>query len=484
MKLNVKNWIKKYKGLSIQVKASVWYMICNVLQKAVVFLTTPIFTRIMSTEDFGLYTVYNSWYWVVAVFATLNLYCGAFNNGMFEYKTERDFYTSSIQGLSTTFSTALFLLYLPFREWVYQVTGLSFMMCILMYLELLTSPALSFWLARQRFEYRYKAMAKVTIGVAIFRPLFSATAVILSSNKGLARIVSYVAVQFAVGLVFYIYNFYKGKTFFNKKIWKGALLFNIPLIPHYLSQTLLNQADKLMINAYCGKGQAGIYQLAMSLAMASSIVNTSIGHAFLPWVYEKLKQRDTESIKRVSNMLMLLVASVNLLMILFAKEAIWLMGGEQYMEAVYVLPPITWSVFFMFVYGLFSNIEFYYKRTSYTMWASVVGCTLNLILNYIFIPKFGYYAAGYTTLVSYVAVTVMHYLFVKRIEREENLNGLFSYKGIVWMSVLGIAFSIGIQMTFHNNLLRYGILVLAIIVCLIKREKLVGLVNLLKRRNE
>lgn len=478
----IRKWFEKYNKSSIQVKAALWYMVCSVVQKAVAFCTTPIFTRIMSTDDFGLYTVYNSWYWIVAVFATLNLYCGAFNNGMFDYKNERDFYTSTIQGLSTTISTILFVIYLFAYEKVYQATGLTLMMGILMYLEVLTSPALSFWLARQRFEYRYKAMTFVTLGIAVFRPVFSAVIVLLSANKGIARIVSYVGVQFAVGLVFYIYNFYKGKKFFNKTIWRNALAFNIPLIPHYLSQTLLNQADKLMIDAYCGRSEAGIYQLAMSLAMVTSIVNTSISHSLLPWIYEKLKQRDVGNIGKTCTMLMFPVAIVNLILILFAKEAIWIMGGSQYMDAVYVLPPITWSVFFMFVYGLFSNIEFYYKKTQYTMWASFWGCTLNLILNYLFIPKFGYYAAGYTTLFSYITITAIHYYFVRKIEKEEDLNKIFRYKEIIAIAILGTAFSIVIQFTYRNSILRYVIVILVTLVCLIKWKKIVGVIKLLKKR--
>ncbi len=60
------------------------------------------------------------------------------------------------------------------------------------------------------------------------------------------------------------------------------------------------------------------------------------------------------------------------------------------------------SVFFMFLYPLFANIEFYYEKTKFVMVASCSGALLNILLNYIFIGLYGYYAAGYTTLICYM----------------------------------------------------------------------------------
>ena len=48
-------------GIPIQAKASIWFVLCSVVQKVFAFLTTPIFTRIMSAEEYGVVSVYNSW---------------------------------------------------------------------------------------------------------------------------------------------------------------------------------------------------------------------------------------------------------------------------------------------------------------------------------------------------------------------------------------------------------------------------------------
>lgn len=478
--MNFKNVIEKYKNSPVQVRAVLWYTICSILQKAMAFLVTPIFTRIMSTSDFGLYSLYNSWYYTVSIFATLNLYCGMFNNGMLDYKDRRDYYTAVIQGLSTVTAIIVFLVYLPFRKQVYEFTELTLTLCALMFLESLVTPALSYWLARQRYEYKYKAMVVITLGIAFFRPLISAVVVIMSNNKGMARIVSFVLFQFTVGVIFYIYNFIKGKKFFDKKIWCEALKLNIPLIPHYLSQTMLSQLDKIMIGFYYTKSEVAVYQLAYTLSMVTTIVNSSLNSAVVPWIYEKINLNKESDIGKIGTMLFIMVAGINIFITLFAKELIWILGGEKYMDAIYVIPSVTWSVFFAFVYLMFGTVEFYYKKTIYTMIGSLFACFTNFVLNYIFIPKFGYYAAGYTTLVSYMALAFAHYIFVKKIQKEKGINNIYSYKILFVVSLIGTLIVLFIPLTYKYDAVRYAIILGVLAICFICRKRIMGVISNIK----
>ena len=70
--------LDKYKKIPAPVKAGLWFFICTVLQKGIVFLTVPIFTRLLTTEQYGLLTVYQSWMAIISVFTTLNLSAGVF----------------------------------------------------------------------------------------------------------------------------------------------------------------------------------------------------------------------------------------------------------------------------------------------------------------------------------------------------------------------------------------------------------------------
>lgn len=471
---------KKYEELPLSLKAAMWYTVCNIIQKSLSFLVTPIFTRIMSKEDYGLFTVYNSWYWIVVVFATLNLCNGIFNNGMQENKEKRDEYTSILQSVGSFATILCFIVYLPFNNIIEEKLGLSFFLCILMFIEAFFTPALYFWQARQRYEYRYKKMAVVTLLIAVFRPLISAIAVIISSNKGLARVLSVVIFESLVGLCFYVYHIYKGKRVFDMAIWKSALFFAMPLIPHYLSQTFLAHLDKLMIDNFWGRDKVALYEIAYTIAMITTFINTSINNSFIPWLYDKLEKKQIKDVSLVSNALLLIVGTINIFIIFFAKEIVFILGGIEYRSSAFLVPTLAWSVYFMFLYNLFGDIEFFYKKTMYTMIGSLFACILNAVMNYFFIPLFGYQAAAYTTLISYMALAWFHYFFVRIIERQNNITQVFNYRMIFLISCLGTGISLFAQILYNYNGIRYIIITVFLFLAIIFRKKYLGYILSIK----
>ena len=95
----VKTFYEGYLKMPDPAKASFWFMICTILQKGISMITMPIFTRIMSSEHYGIVSVYNAWYGILAIFATLNLSAGVFNKGMIKYEDDKANYMSSMLGL-------------------------------------------------------------------------------------------------------------------------------------------------------------------------------------------------------------------------------------------------------------------------------------------------------------------------------------------------------------------------------------------------
>ena len=115
---------KKHK-ISPAVMASLCFIICSVFQKGISFITVPIFTRILSAEEYGIYSLFLSWESLLTVFVTLNLSYQVFNNGMVKYKTEKDAYTTSMVGLTIVSTLVYFLIYLVFNKIWFNLTDLS-----------------------------------------------------------------------------------------------------------------------------------------------------------------------------------------------------------------------------------------------------------------------------------------------------------------------------------------------------------------------
>ena len=342
-----------------------------------------------------------------------------------------------MQGLSTVSTFVLFVVYLMGKKLFDDFLELSFMLIIVMFVEFCFVSAYSLWCARQRFEYQYKKMIIATLFIANISPILGVITVVLSENKANARILSYAFVQIGIGLVIYIYNIHKGKEFFVKEYWIFALCFNIPLIPHYLSMTILGQADRIMIGKMVGSSEAAIYAVAYNISQIMLLVTNAISNSFNPYTYRALKEKQYDKIKDHANTLLLVVAVGVILISCFGPEIVRIFAPIEYYDARWIIPPVALSVYFVFLYPLFSNIEFYFEANKFVMFASVIGAFLNIILNYLLIPICGYMIAGYTTLLCYIFFVVGHYIFHKIVLKKTlKIKNVYDTKFILKCSVL------------------------------------------------
>lgn len=488
MNSRIKSAINKYTSLSQSARAGLWFTVCGFIQKGISFITVPVFTRLLTQEQYGAVSVYNTWEQLLSVICTLNLFYGGFNNGMRDYKDERDEYVSAVQSLITVMTAAWVIIYLLGRPIFDPLIGMSPVLMLTMFLQVLATAALSLWSARQRYDFRYRALVIITAANAVISSAASVAAImIVRAGSGAAdygaeaKILANAAVIVAVCGGVYFYNLKKGKTFFDRDIWKTAFLFNLPLLPHYLSTMVLNQADRIMIDRMVGSGAAGVYSVAYSAAMVLNIFATAVNNAFAPWLYRRLGKKEYKGVSGSSNLLFAGFALILFMLIAFAPECIYILGGKEYSEAAVIVPPVASSLFFVFMYQIYANVEFYYKKNKFIAIASVSGAVLNIVLNYFGIKMFGYVAAGYTTLICYVLFGFAHFFFMKKICKAE-MPGTNLFRA-------GVAFAIGAALIaaslcmlplYSHPFIRYSILLAAALVIVICRGKITKTIKAFK----
>lgn len=483
MKVLAKKIQQIYMNLSVPVKASIWFTICNILQKGISLLTTPIFTRILTTEQYGTFSVYQSWYAIISILGTLNLYSSVFNNGMVKYPEDRKTFSSSMLGLSTLCCTILFAIYLVNVDFWNSLLGLSTVFIVAMFAEMVFTPAFSFWSAEERFEFRYRKLVVYTLLLALLCPIISIICVIGTEYKAEARVVGMVLVQVVFSSFFYVYIIAKGRKVYVKEYWKYALKFNIPLIPHYLSMVVLQQADRIMIGQMAGNNKAAIYSIAYNISMLMTLITSGINSSYTPYAYQSIQQQQYKKLGKVGTGLLMFVGVSIFGVMALAPELIRVFATSEYYEAVWIVPPVAASVFFMFFYNVFTTFEFYYEKTVFVMIASVLGAVLNIILNYYGIKKFGYLAAGYTTLICYILFGVAHYIFSMHVLKVKiGNNQVFSTFWLVVLSAVVLLGMFCMTLTYQFTWLRYSILALMIVVFVACREKIIDLIKIMKEK--
>lgn len=481
----MKKLIQKYNNLPIQVRASFWFLVCTFTQKAINVVTTPIFTRLLSTAEYGEYSVYTSWLGIFTVFISLNLSLGVFMRGLIKFSDRKHEFASSMQILTLVLAVAWTILYLPLSSYINKLTNLNTARTLLMILTIWLTAIFGFWAAEQRVDYQYRKLVPVTLCVTIGGQLLGVILVSVLEDKVTARILGTVIVDAIVYLWLFGADLIRGKKYIDVEFWKYALLFNLPLVPHYLSQVILNSSDRIMIERMVGSSAAGIYGLAYSISQVMTMFNTALAQTEEPWLYRKIGEKKIEDIKSIAYISFIFIAGVNLMLILFAPEIIGIFAPKEYYDAIWVMPPIAMSVFFSFSYYFFAIFEYYYEKTRPIAVASCVGAILNIVLNCLLIPIFGYYAAGYTTLVCFIVYAVFHYIFMRRICREK-LNGAepFSIMVFVLISIIFVFAGFLISLTYNvTPFVRYIVfLVIVFVTVLYKNKVLNSAVKILNMR--
>ena len=122
--------------MSPAVRTSIWFTICNFLQRGTAFITVPIFTRLLTTEEYGVCNVYFAWFEIFLLITSLKIPYEGLNNGLIRHEEDKDGYTSSAAGLIMVMTLSVGIVYLLFHRQINRITGLSSLIMGLMFVQL------------------------------------------------------------------------------------------------------------------------------------------------------------------------------------------------------------------------------------------------------------------------------------------------------------------------------------------------------------
>lgn len=417
----IKQLAEKYEKMPVTTRAALWFVVCNCISSGISFLSMPLFTRLMSSDQYGVVTVYNSWVQMFSVFSTLNLSAGAFNNGMVKFSDDRNCYSSSMQGLFAIVNLVVGLVVVSFCAFVPGAVDLPLPLVVYIFVQIFANQIFALWSARQRYEYRYRSLLAMTFVFAVAVTFFSVLAVAVvpdDSMKAPVKVASSAFGGLLVALVLVIVTQRKAPQPFVGRYWKFAFNFSVPLIPHYLSLIVLGQIDRIMIASMIGESVAAHYAVAYTIGMALSIISSALNSSIVPWQFEKMKGQDFEGLSQRATAMVALLSAVGVAVALVSPEVLYVAAPPEYQEAVIVMPPVVMSVVFTFIYNVLSNYEFYFMENKFISIASMIAAGVNVVLNTLFIPMLGFAAAAYSTVICYALLALAHTIFSLKVCRK------------------------------------------------------------------
>lgn len=425
------------------------YFFANVATNALGFISIPIFTRLFTQEDYGIIAVFASYVGIMTVILSLNSYTAI---DRYYYEKTDDFGefigTSFIfVGLILCVSVIVYVLFyqqinslikLPGLLPIYLLFACLFAIIRSIYAQILVPQ-------KKSKEFAIINVLNGYIGFAI-AILF---VYLLKENRYLGRIWA----TLLIGFIFSIYYIKEISKYlkFNFKIGhiKYIANYSIPLIPHALSSIILAQFDRIMINNIINTASAGLYSLAYNVGMLMLLFIYSITPALLPDFFKLVDNKEYNRLDVLFEKIFLIVTTVALGLILFAREIVIILADEKFHSALSVVPIVVIGYVFYGMYIVYGMYAGYKKKTIFTSIITLTGGISNIILNAIFLPKYGYIAAAYTTVICYFIMFLLA-LLVDKVVLKQRITPLW----LIWKPTL-IMFGF-ITLTYYLNALSLG----------------------------
>ena len=410
-----KNQRKKNQSASLNkmaFTAGFFFIVAQLLARGFNFIVTPIYSRLLSEAQYGIVTTYESWLLIAYTVMSLCLWRSV-DVAKHDFPDDYNGYVSSVHTLSYISIAIFFGICMIFKKQVMAFCDMDDLMFYMLFLYVFTYTSMLYVQRRDKQVMRYKFSTAATILTIIPGTVLSIILIYNGRIQGLyeelvhRRIIGYYLPQIIGGALIALILWWQGKKFFNKKYWKYGLAFSLPLIPEALSVQIMNQSDRILIKKIVGDTAAGRFSLGMTISYVIWILEDSVWNAWIPWLYEKIAREETEDVIKPWTTVMHMFGLLSWLLVVLAPEEIFILGGERYRAAVWLVSPLVTGTLFRFYSYSYSAVQNYYKRTQYVAMGTIGAMVLNLVISYIGIAAFGYMAAAYMMAISYFALLLL-----------------------------------------------------------------------------
>ncbi len=407
---------KKGEKSASRAKAGSLYLFASIFNKGIAFLTIPIFTRILSISDFGIVTTYSAWASILTAIIGMQLNMGIrLSRGVdCPVKIEKH------KELSTIFTFTLLIAMMMFVVFgigsVFLPISVDFTLMVLCFVEGLFTALITDFTYYQMMEYKYIGRTLLMMMPNLIAAIISIVLIYLMTNqKYLGRVIGLSGVHAIIGLVVCVIVFFHAKPEINKTYIKWILRLSLPLILHGVALNILSQADRTMITSLRNTEETGIYSLVYSYSMVATVITTGLEGIWVPWFTKKMNIKGYKEINERSRDYIHFMTYALVGLVLISPEMLKILAPSSYWEGASLVPPLVVSNFVIFAYTMYVNVEYYYEKTIFITANTIIAAIVNIILNSLFIPKWGYVAAAFTTFTSYLISFGLHAGYSKKL---------------------------------------------------------------------
>lgn len=376
------------------------FAISNFGSKVISFLLIPIYTSVLSTEQYGTIDVI-----LTSVALSLPLVTLGMSDAVLRFSMEPETDRKSI------FSTGLSVVIIGYLASLLPIILLIYYLKVSEHM--LPMLILLFFNSIYQFVSQFcRGISKIihfSIAGLLQTIIFMLTNIlmVLVFSMGVFGYLLSASIAFAVPIIYLtvaakLYKYIGGR--FNKALFKEMIKYSLPLIPNTLFWWVMNSSDKLFISQMLGKSYNGLYAIANKLP---SIINTISIVFFQAWQLSAIEEVNSDDkgeyyekvFDNLSSVILLSVAAI--LAVIKPVFRIWV--AEEYFTAWVSSPLLLIAVTFMCFTSFWGTILIAQKKTVGILISATVGCVVNVCLNFLLIPRYELIGAAVATICGFAA---------------------------------------------------------------------------------
>ncbi|RTE54901.1 polysaccharide biosynthesis protein [Arenibacter aquaticus] len=453
------------------------YGLATVLPRMLSFLLTPLYVSVLPTDGYGEVSIIFAWFAIFNVLLAYGMETAFFRFYHDASLNKKTVVTTSLLSIGASSFTFLLLAFM-FRGAISAISDIDpqFITYAILILVLDALVIIPFsWLRANEKPMRYALVkiANVVINLGLNGFFLIALPIMVESNpeallSGLYRPnfeISYIFISMLIAsgttLLLMLRLYLRRPYVFDRDIWTSMIKYAAPVLIAGIAFTINEVFDRIMLDWLLpndiAESEIGKYSACYKLSVFMTLFATAFRMGIEPFFFSHSNSENPQkAYAQITNYFVILGSVILLCVVVYADIIkLFLVPNSDYWEAMSIVPLVVLASFCL---GIYHNLSVWYKvtdRTKFGAYISIIGAVLTIIINFVFIPYFGYMASAVATLVAYASMVMLSFYFGRMYYPIP-----YNQRKIVFYLFFSILFSMLSFYVFNRNLIIGSIFVI------------------------
>lgn len=386
----------------------------NICTKCISFFMLPLYTSILSTEEYGSFDLVSTYSSLLMIILTLQFEQGVFRyliESRNNYIKEKKYITNSIFSiiLANILFTIILTPILIYSKYSYTLY-LILISCIGSFM------AIFLQIPRGLGDNTTYAIGSCINGSmqVFFNVIFIAFFKLGINGLLLSTILSMIITLLFLIIKTKIWKYFN-LAFLDIFVLKELIKYSFPLIPYTLCWWIINASDRTIISIFLGTAFNGIYAAAYKFPSLFSMITNIFQLAWNESAAENSCDEKKEIFyEEIINKAIRFYSSSNLLIITIMSFIFNILIKKDFSEAYYYVPILMTAALFHSISSLYSAIYFALKETKRILLSTITAAIINIVIGVIFINELGLYATSISSFMAYLFITIMRHIDIQK----------------------------------------------------------------------